>query len=344
MTAPTITRPDHGLSVAQVRNVGAGADLPQARAVPTPIVVAPAGPDQQAAADHEPVSILDSPSPATDIPAGHTGVDAQVAHVGGEHSWNGSATIDAPTPIVRSSLADPFLSLAAEVVSDLEENRKANANRLGFLTRSGEDADGIERGLGMDERHPDVARLAALVDAMAQLEHKAVLNLNRLVRQHPLGPWIKAQKGVGDKQAARLLAIVGDPYINMQTGEPRTVSQLRSYCGHGDPTRRKRKGMTQADLFALGSPEAKMRVWNIAASCLKAQGHYADVYYARKDVTEGRLHVNDCVRCGPSGKPALAGSPWSDAHRHADALRIVGKEFLRDLWLEAKRLHESEAS
>lgn len=342
MTAPTITRPDHLPHGDHCSSVGAGSDFPQAKAGPTPTVVSPAG--TSSSSGHTPPGTqIRVAAAGSDIPADHSQVDTHPDRVGGDSTWNGSAAaiVGGANPPQDPLLADPFLALAAEIVSDLEENRKANANRLGFLTRSGEDADGVERGLGMDERHPDVARLSALVGMLADAEHQAVLNLNRRVRQHPLGPWIKEQKGVGDKQAARLLAIVGDPYVNMQTGQPRTVSQLWSYCGHGDPSRRRSKGMSQADLFAMGSPEAKMRVWNIAASCLKAQGHYADVYYARKAVTEGRLHANDCVRCGPSGKPALAGSPWSDAHRHADALRIVGKEFLRDLWLEAKRLHEA---
>ena len=76
------------------------------------------------------------------------------------------------------------------------------------------------------------------------------------------------------------------------------------------------------------------------ADLLKAQGQYADVYYDRKEATVGREHSVECRRCGPSGKPAQPGSIWSDAHRHADALRIVGKEFLRDLWIESKRIHE----
>lgn len=256
------------------------------------------------------------------------------------------------------TLADPFLALAADIVDDLERTRIANENRLRMLTRSEPDEDGEMRGLGMDERDPNVARTAALVDMLVKAEHQAVLNLNKLLREHPLGPWIKAQKGVGEKTGARLLAVVGDPYVNMQTGEVRTVSQLWAYCGHGDPGRRKHKGMSQDDLFRLGNPTAKKRVWLIATATLKAGGgeekaivgpsgdqsthaSLASVYYTRKKATEGREHSTECVRCGPSGKPALPGSPWSDAHRHADALRIVGKEFLRDLWLEAKRLHEA---
>jgi hypothetical protein len=59
---------------------------------------------------------------------------------------------------------------------------------------------------------------------------------------------------------------------------------------------------------------------------------YRAVYEGRRIVTAERIHAHPCVRCGPSGRPAEAGSPWSLAHQHADALRIVGKEILRDIW------------
>ena len=264
------------------------------------------------------------------------------------------------TPTQGTSLSDPFLALAADVLDDAERTRIANENRLRQLTRSEADSDGLERGFGLDESHPDVARLAALVDMLKQIEHQAGLNLNRLLRQHPLGPWVKAQKGIGEKQAARLLAVVGDPYVNEQTGEIRTVSQLWAYCGHGDPSRRKFKGMTQADLFTLGNPTAKSRLWLISCAVLKAGGgeekargpadsrqgtpSLAAAYYHRKRATVGREHARECVRCGPSGKPAQIGSPWSDAHRHADALRVLGKTILRELWIEAKRIHEGGAA
>lgn len=261
----------------------------------------------------------------------------QPAAVG--HLSDRPETMQSPTPMADTSLADPFLALAADVLDDAERTRISNENRLRQLTRTATDRDGEDRGFGLDASHPDVARLAALVDMLAQVEHQAGLNLKRLMRQHPLSPWIKAQKGIGDKQAARLLAVIGDPCVNEQTGEDRSVSQLWAYCGHGDPTRKRRKGMTQADLFALGNPVAKSRTWLIACAVLKAQGPLSAVYYDRKAATEGRLHANVCVRCGPSGHPAQPDSPWSDAHRHADALRIAGKEILRGLWLEARRLH-----
>lgn len=297
-----------------------------------------------------PLQAVEEPNPKFRTPAGAPLLDQTTlasAPLEDPSGWgsdgrNGSPAIIGPTPS-QEPLDDPFLAFAAAMLADLEAVRIAQANRLGDLTRSGPDADGIVRGLGLDTRDPDVARVTAIVDIIGNAERQAILHLQRTMRRHPLGPWIKAQKGVGDKQAARLLAVIGDPYINASTGQPRTVSALWAYCGHGDPARRKRKGMTQADLFALGNPEAKKRVWAIAASCLKAQGPYADVYYARKEATEGREHAGECVRCGPSGHPAQPGSPWSDAHRHADALRVLGKTFLRDLWTEARRLHQEQS-
>lgn len=140
------------------------------------------------------------------------------------------AANDGPEPVPHT-LLDPALRLAADILDDLERVRIANENRLRQLTRTGEDADGEERGFGLDESHPDVARLAAMVETLGKVEHDATLNLQRKLRKHPLGPWVKAQRGIGEKQGARLLAAIGDPYWNSAKGTPRTVSALWAYCG-----------------------------------------------------------------------------------------------------------------
>lgn len=291
----------------------------------------------------------------------------------GNQTENGSAATNVePTPKSHASLADPFLALAADVLDDTEATKIANENRLRQLTRTAVDSDGEERGFGLDESHPDVANLAALVALLGQVEHQAVLQLQRKMRKHPLGPWIKAQHGVGDKQAARLLAVIGDPYWNDLHNRPRTVSELWAYSGlhvlpagqtacdtHGDTaggdsspaggdsshgngdTQKIPAGVAarrQKGQKANWSTTAKTRAYLIAESMLRAGNR--EVYDKRKAATEGRLHSSPCVRCGPKGKPALPGSPWSDGHRHADALRIQSKELLKGLWREAKRLHE----
>lgn len=270
-------------------------------------------------------------SSGSNFPVGHGRNGTQQHGADGEPNSERRAIADSgSTP---RSLASPTLALAADVLDDLERVRIADQNRLRQLTRTETDSDGEDRGFGLDSSHPDVARLEALVKMLEDAEKAAVKNLTEQLKKHPLGPWVKAQKGVGDKTAARLLAVVGDP-------ASRSVGQLWSYCGHGDAARRPFKGMTQEEMFRLGNPTAKKRTWLIATAILKSQGPMSEVYYVRKTATEGRLHTTECKRCGPSGKPAQPGSPWSDAHRHADALRILGKHFLKELWREAARLHE----
>lgn len=253
-------------------------------------------------------------------------------------------------------LADPFLALAADVLDDLETVRVANENRLRQLTRDETDSDGRERGFGLTLDHPDVARLAALVDDLARAEHQAELNLRRLLRRHPLGPWIKAARGVGEKQGARLLAAIGDPYWNDLHGRPRTVSELWAYCGYSvrHPAS---QGLREAHSAPAGgvapkrqrgqrsnwNETARMRAYLVSVSIVKAGGPYRDIYDTTRAKYTDATHATPCVRCGPAGHPAPVGSPLSAGHQHARAVRAVSKEILRDLWIEARRLH-GEAS
>jgi hypothetical protein len=241
-----------------------------------------------------------------------------------------------------------MLSFAADVLDDLEATLLANQNRLRHLTRTEVDKDGELRGLGRDVRDKDVARQADLVAALKAVEHKAILNLQRLMRLHPLEPWRAAQHGVGEKQFARLLAAVGDPYWHTLYGRPRTVSELWAFCGlhtispGGDHTgtdahlsyvaARRQRGQR-----ANWSTVAKSRAYLIAAKMLLCGNR--ELYDTRKAATEGRVHVAPCMRCGPSGRPAQPGSPWSAAHRHADALRIVSKWLLREMWAASRNVH-----
>lgn len=286
-----------------------------------------------------------------DLHGGHTSSGAQTS----------SAAVEVLSPWPEDSTRD--LAAAADTLHDIERLRIASENRLRQFTRGTdeEDKDGGKRGFGWDLRSPAVASLATLVGGMkcdsevvrqalgddkppkkkgCCLEHDAERNLTRALRANPLGPWVRAQKGIGEKQGGRLVATIGDPYMRpamlredetWEPARPRTVSELWAYCGLKPGQRRKRGEL------ANWSATAKMRAWNVAGSMLKAGNR--EVYDKRKAATEGRLHSAECVRCGPSGKPALPGSAWSDGHRHADALRVVSKEILKELWREARRIH-----
>lgn len=241
-------------------------------------------------------------------------------------------------------LADPILGIMAAAVDDLESVRIANENRLRALTSEH----------GLDTRHPDVMRMAAIVESLAAQEHQAVLALRHKVRQHPLWAWAKPINGIGEKQFARLLAVVQDPAWNDLHSRRRTLRELRAYCGyhvvdHADKARvgSKTPNVGVAPKRQRGqqsnwNDEARKRVWLIAESCMKQRGSkYRETYDKARAQYLDSVHPTECVRCGPKGKPAQPGSVRSDGHQHAMALRKVSVEFLADLWREARDLHEA---
>lgn len=333
------------------------------------------GPTSTAPAKRSPTPSHGAPVPPTTPPVPVTGPSAPRRSTPGRavpDDQRGPARAQT-TPIVHAlGLADPLLALAADVLDDLERVRIANENRLRQLTRDTTDADGEERGFGLTLDHPDVARLAAIVTALGQAEHDAELQLARRMRAHPLGPWVAAQKGVGDKQGARLLASIGDPYIRpeivrkdgtVEPARPRLVSELWAYCGHHVPdgaAARHRRGTV-----SNWNETARMRVHLIAEKTVMmlrrpcgrpdgqawadhtpdcACGPWRREYDAGRRQYVGAVHTTPCHRCGPAGHPAAAGSPLSDAHAHGRAVRLVAKCLLRELWREAGRLHGHDTS
>lgn len=252
------------------------------------------------------------------------------------------ATPKAQAPAGSSPWDDPALLMAADLVDDLEDSRKAFANRRGALERAGlPDVTGYAPGMG------------TLAESLAALEKQAIKELERAVRRHPLAAWVKGTPGIGEKQIGRLLSCIGDPYVrqervDLDSGEviepsrARTLAELRSYCGVGDAREQVRRKGHKANWNAT----AKMRLWNVAQSCVKAKATspYGPVYDAARERYADAVHDAPCVRCGPAGRPAETGTPLSRAHQHARAVRAVMKAVLRDLWTEARDIHEKENS
>ena len=257
-------------------------------------------------------------------------------------------------------LVDHHLAVLANRVNDLEDFRKASANQLGALTRVGEDADGEERGYGLPTDHPAVVESQAIVDAIKAIEDQAIKNLQKKLKKSPLGPWVLAQKGIGFKTMARLLAATGDPFWNGLHDRPRTVSELWAYCGY-KPGQRKQKGEQ-----VNWSTEAKMRAFNcidpvkqqLRKPCVSLKdadnnhvgavhvdgcrcSPYRVIYDEAKAKYVGSVHNEECPRCTGKGKPpAPIGSPRKPAHVDQMAVRYATKILLKNLWREAKRLHE----
>lgn len=301
--------------------------------------------------------------------------------------------------------ADSLLTIYADALDDIERVRIANENR----------ARALRQIKGLDGTREE-ARLIGIIDALRIIEHDCDLELRRALRDHPLWPAVKAMRGVGAKQGARLLASIGDPYWHSKLDRPRRVSELWAYCGlnvlhldsqtpnsiqipvavgvdsssttdHAnfedqapdvggadsrDPTDQN-DGEAHAQTVRGVAPSrrrgtkanwnttAKMRAFLVAESCVKAGirmlpgcekdppstatrkaiSGYGELYLARRDRTAEHVHAHTCVRCGPSGNPAQPRSPWSDGHKHADALRVLSKRILKDLWRESRDLHQA---
>lgn len=270
----------------------------------------------------------------------------------------------------RNLLDMTALQTAADVVNDLEQVRMANAARYGALTGFTVDgrpwkADKDEqvRTTGLAADHPGVVSLKAIVEGIAKIEGEAVKTLEKAMKAHPLGPWVIAQRGLGLKQAGRLLASIGDPYwrpaleyldeddnvIDSKDEGPRTVSALWAYAGEhvvdGAAARRK-KGVR-----SNWSTNAKTRAWLCAESCVKQLSAECKSGVGSKGdgsvLAALPVHLTDGCKCSPfrvaydrRKAHTTANRPdWTDGHRHVDAMRITAKEILKHLWREARRLH-----
>lgn len=274
-------------------------------------------------------------------------------------------------------LWDPVLQTLASGLDDIESVRIAQANRYRVLTCTTPDSDGEMRGFGLDENHPAVAVLAMELATLRELEQALTKALAKQLKTHPLHPWIKAQCGLGDKQVARLLASVRDPYWNDLYDRPRTVSELWAFCGlHVLPASHVRSDTQKAIAsgFACGggdtdqartdtqrgdvgvaparkrgqksnwNNEARTRIYVIAESCMKKrQSPYRAVYDAGREKYAAAAHQVPCAQCGKKGQPAQPGSELRDGHKHARAMRLVMKAVLRDLWIESRRFYLAPA-
>jgi hypothetical protein len=234
----------------------------------------------------------------------------------------------------QETTAGAELAFACASLSDIESARIAMANRVGAMAR--------EEGASAVAGTPEVKRAHLILTALEDVEKLAIREVERLMRRHPLGPWVKATRGVGEKQGARLIAAIDDPLWNFAEDRPRRgPAELWQYGGHGDPARsRLRKGHK-----VEWNPEVKTRVYLCSKSVEKQPAGSCQlrlVYDDGRAKYADAIHTEPCARCGPKGDPAPAGSPLSLGHQQARALRLVGKALLLSLWDAARALDSNK--
>lgn len=194
-------------------------------------------------------------------------------------------------------------------------------------------------------------------------------------RKHPLAEYCKSIRGLGEHNAAVLLAMLdGDPYIAypkywqktnsdqssitkliedgtifedtmdfnkssnrvLVRGEPFTRTPSQLWAYCGIGKPGKRTaGISQEEALAFGKPMLKSRMRLIAESFIKANN---PTYRAIYDAERTKVESRKHEKpCPPCH--AREGDPWKKGHQHAHALRIIAKRFLLDLWLQAKAIN-----
>lgn len=266
---------------------------------------------------------------------------------------------------IEFTALNEWIFLAAETLLDIEKARIATSHRIGAYERT--------KG-GANVKVPTIdANLETLRSIMERLEVEegaCVKQLDKTLRQHPLGRLQAETNGFGAKQYGRLLGALGNPfwagtphdYDPKKSFPRRGPAQLWAYCGF-DPInglgRKRAKGQ-----LANWNSAAKMRAWVIAKQVEKTpKSPYRTVYVETKVKYADAVHLVECAQCSlckncgnpltqfprehlaqygcGTRKPAYAppGSPLKKSHIQARALRAVAKEVLRDLYNEARDWH-----
>lgn len=169
--------------------------------------------------------------------------------------------------------------------------------------------------------------------------------MRKIARQSPLWQWAEGIRGLGDLGLAVILAEAGDP------GKYSTVSKLWKRLGlapivKGDKTQAARTwrmtgGLTAEDWTNAGyNPKRRAEIYSCIDEPLfrqqsgnmdketgevtKEAGPYRKVYDARR------------------ARTAETHPDWSKAQSHKDALRIMTKALIADLWSEWRRARSDE--
>jgi hypothetical protein len=240
------------------------------------------------------------------------------------------------------------LRMWAEAFADAQEARVAFENK--------------ERSGDVEMEASSFGEVVALYKEAEKRLERELVDCYRMTVPAGVREWQEKTAGIGEHTLARLLGITGDPraadprhwegtgterHLVDDPPHERTIGQLWQYAGHGSPKNRDVKGNAAA-LMANGQPDAKKLVHLLAQSQVKSNAKggtgYRHVYDEAKARYAEKVHSGDCpggfsgalyVKCktGPGGAYAKAGDPYQKSHLHAIALRLTGKEILRDLWL-----------
>ncbi len=202
------------------------------------------------------------------------------------------------------------------------------------------------------QEHADSLRRAFAKEKRAI--HKTASRMYGPVCQMAL--FIDETHGLGDTTTTVSLCI-GEALFSSEV----TVATTRQYCGLGDPAQKLEKGKRLPVGMRFNPRLRAFILYRIADPIIKVGGPYRAVYDARKEYTlnthppmleegcefcdaayagrkkraqERKEQVGERARERKGGYDCanMGGIHWAKGHRHNDALRVIAKAVLRDLW------------
>jgi hypothetical protein len=237
---------------------------------------------------------------------------------------------------IHDTMIEDFkhLKYASRQLYDVQQSRIRAENRLRAM---------IHSGRFEPEFRADVDQLSNIEGAMA----KTMVRQYRAVVDPRILQWQQDTVGIGEKLLARLMGELQHPVIYvpmwweegedgegkrvLMVGEPqsRGVRELWAYTGHGDPERKRFKGMSQEHLFALGNPLAKMLAHLLAQAC---------VMYNGAPDKKGNVRPLSPYRWlyDASRQEYSTRADWTPLRQKNAAERKVAKAILKDLWRVTK--------
>lgn len=200
--------------------------------------------------------------------------------------------------------------------------------------RASQIVDAALSGKSVAEVPALAADLAVLANAIAPLtaaRKEIEKQMKRAARTLPVYPWAKAVKGLGDLGLAVVVAEAGDLGAYPKKGHLWKRLGLAPYEGKALSTwRGVKNGLSAEQWIEAGyKPTRRAEIHACVSDPLfraqsVASGPYRAIYDRRKAVTQGS-HPD-----------------WTPMHHHRDALRIMTKHLIRDLWVAWRQANPAE--
>lgn len=172
----------------------------------------------------------------------------------------------------------------------------------------------------------DLSVIASTIEPCNAARHQIELDMKRIARKLPVYPWAKAVMGLGDLGLAVIVGEAGNLSSYPAKGHLWKRLGLAPFEGQAYSTWRAKGGLTTEQWTEAGySPRRRAEVFAVVSEPLfraqtVAEGPYRAIYDRRRLAT------------------ADAHADWTKLHSHMDALRVMTKYLLRDLWQEWRRV------